>query len=108
MAESNGGDRRQRDRHSMPVLGMVLFDAGLARGTAQAVNVSIGGILLESEARWPPLGTEVELSFSIEEYGLIFSVHGKIVRLEGQRAAVQFHAESSQIKRVIEKALGVW
>ena len=107
MAETDT-ERRSRDRHALPVLGMVLCHAAALRGTAIAINVSLGGILLESEMPWPPAGTEVELSFSIEEYGLIFSVPGKAVRVEGKRAAVQFHEESPQLKRVIEKALGVW
>ena len=88
---------------------MVLYHSRTARGAARAVNVSLGGILLESELPWPPVGADVELSFSIEEYGIIFSVPGKIVRLVGERqAGVQFHEESEFLKRVIEKALGVW
>ena len=88
---------------------MVLYHSRAARGAARAVNVSLGGILLESEFPWPPEGADVELSFSIEEYGLIFSVPGKIVRLVGEKqAAIHFHEESEFLRRVIEKALGVW
>lgn len=108
MAETDAGERRRRERHAIPVLGMVLYHAAAARGAAVAINVSLGGILLETELPWPPVGAEVELSFSIEEHGLIFSLPGKIVRVEDDRAAVQFHEESEQLRRVIEKALGVW
>lgn len=108
MAETETSERRYRDRHVLPVVGAVLYHAAAMRGTAMAINVSLGGILLESGTPWPAVGTEVELTFSIEDYGLMFSVPGKLVRVEGKRAAVQFQEESAQLKRVIEKALGVW
>ena len=47
MAE--GAERRSRKRHTLPALRAVLFQTGNARGTAIACNVSLGGMLLESE-----------------------------------------------------------
>ncbi len=114
MAEVTSGERRDRERHAILVLGMVLFHSQAARGTARAINVSLGGILLESQIPFPPVGAEIELSFSIEEYGLIFSIGGKVARHVAtdkpgvHQAGVQFHEESDQLRRVIEKALGVW
>ena len=58
MAE--GVERRSRKRHTLPALRAVLFQTGNARGTAVARNVSLGGILLESEHPWPAVGAEIE------------------------------------------------
>ena len=104
MAE--GAERRSRKRHALPALGMVLFHAPSGRGTAIARDVSIGGILLESENPWPPAGSEIELTFSVEEYGLMFSLPGRIARLEGLRAGIAFREESEKLQQVIERALG--
>lgn len=90
----------------MPALRAVLFRAAAARGTAVARNVSLGGIMLESEMPWPPVGNEIELTFSVEEEGLMFSLPGRVVRVEGPRAAIAFPEESPKLRRVIEKALG--
>ena len=101
-------ERRGRERHRIEVLGVVLLASREGRAAARAVNVSLGGILLESEAGLPGVGQEVELSFSIEELGLIFSIPGRVVRRpEQNQAAIQFHQESDKLRRVIEKALGV-
>ncbi len=100
-------DRRGRERHRIDVLGVVLFASREGRGAARAVNVSLGGILLESESRLPGVGQEVELSFSFEELGLIFSIPGRVVRQpQANQAAVQFQQESDKLRRVIERALG--
>ncbi len=108
MVEPDADERRSRQRHVLSVVGAVLYRSATARGTALAINVSLRGILLQSEMPWPPVDEQVELTFSIEEYGLMFSVPGKMVRVEGKLAAVQFQEDSPQMKRVIEKALGVW
>ena len=104
MAE--GAEKRSRKRHALPALGAVLFQAGNERGTAIARNVSLGGILLESEHPWPPVGADIELTFSVEEHGLMFSLPGRIARVEGPRAGIAFHEESEKLQQVIEKALG--
>ena len=104
MAE--GAERRSRKRHALPALGAVLFHAASERGTAIARDVSIGGILLESQNPWPPVGTEIELTFSVEEYGLMFSLPGKIARLEGLQAGIAFREESEKVRQIIERAMG--
>ena len=104
MAE--GAERRSRKRHTLPALRAVLFQTGNVRGTAIAHNVSLGGMLLESEHPWPPVGAEIELTFSVEEYGLMFSLPGRIARVEGPRAGIAFHEESDELRQVIQKALG--
>ena len=106
-AAESASERRGRERHEISGLGVVLFRSREARGTTRAINVSLGGILLESEFSWPAIGSPVELTFSMEEHGLMFSVPGHIVRHVGEaRAAVQFHEESEKLRSVIQKALG--
>ena len=104
MAE--GAEKRSRKRHALPALGAVLFHTASARGAAIARDVSVGGILLESEHPWPPVGTAIELTFSVEEYGLMFSLTGRVARVEGLRAGIAFQEESEKLQQVIEKALG--
>ena len=46
------------------------------------------------------------MTFSVEEHGLMFSLPGRIARVEGPRAGIAFHEESEKLQQVIERALG--
>ena len=76
MAE--GAEKRSRKRHTLPALRDVLFQAGNARGTAIARDVSLGGILLDVFSGRPWIHWSVIAALSVAAAGGFFALRFRV------------------------------
>lgn len=73
-----------------------------------ARNLSIGGVLLQSEHSPPPLGHRVRLRLIVENEARVMSVHGEVVRHEddGETFAIRFTELDPVRKAFLDDLIG--
>lgn len=97
--------REKRAYARLPLNTTVWCRSGLREFTAKGINISQGGILLETSGGLE-VGQQLELSFSLPQIAEVLSVTGQVVRSEPpDRIGIQFTAIDPEVSEAIEAYL---
>ena len=100
--EDHGHTRERRAAPRIQVQLSVLAQSGTEQTSAQLVNISVTGALLEAPWAHPPLGALVKLQFESTEVDEPIKLTGTVARHTASAFAVRFHQVTNELLRLVE------
>ena len=99
--EDHGHTRERRTAPRIQVQLSVLARSGTEQTSAQLVNISASGALLEAPWAHPPLGALVKLQFESPEVDGPIKLTGTVARHTASGFAVKFHQVTKELLHLV-------